>query len=186
LQVVVIPDCLSKIGLARIGCIRRLPDHEGQSSLPSYFVRDTDDGGLGDSGMLDQVRLNLARGDLIALQSKRLARVRGFTPRLGMPTHLDLDHVADTIYNEQMVLAARRRAEEADVACWPPEVRIFCRREKRIAGRVNVPAHKAGRGNLDLAYFLESLNLTAVIASQSDADARKQDSTRTGEDVAET
>lgn len=84
-----------------------------------------------------------------------------------------------------MVLAAGGRAEEADVACWPPEVRIVCRREKRIAGRVNVPAHEAGSGNLDLAHFLESLNLAAVIVFQSDADARKQDPTRAREDVAD-
>jgi hypothetical protein len=186
LQVVVIPDCISKISFARIGCVRRLPDHEGQSSLSSYFVRDTNDGSLGDGRVLDQMRLDLARGDLIALQIKWLARARGFTPRLGRPTHLDLDHVTDAIYNEQMVLAARAGPEEADVASRPPEVRIVCRREKRIAGRGNVSAHKAGRGNLDLTHFLESLNLTAVIVSQSDADARKQDSTRTREDVAET
>lgn len=84
-----------------------------------------------------------------------------------------------------MVLAAGARAEEADVACWPPEVCIVCRREKRIPGRVNVPAHEAGSGNLDLAHFLESLNLTAVIVFQSDADARKQDPTRARKDVAD-
>lgn len=107
------------------------------------------------------------------------------TPGLGTPTYLDLDHVPDAVYNEQMVLAAGGRAEEADVACWPPEVRIVCMWEKRIAGRVNIPVHEAGRGNLDLAHFLESFNLISVIVFQSDADARKHDPTRAREDVAD-
>ena len=164
-QVVVIPDCPSKIILARVGCIRRLPNHEGQSSLAGYFVRDADDGGLGDGGVLDQVRLDLAGGDLNALHGKRLAWVHGFTPRLGTLTYFDLDHVADAVYDKQMLLAARGRAEETDVSCWPPELRVVCGREKRIAGTVNVPAYDAGRGNFDLTHLLESLNLTAAIVS---------------------
>ncbi|KAE8153720.1 UDP-Glycosyltransferase/glycogen phosphorylase [Aspergillus avenaceus] len=83
--------------------LRQLQDHESQRALARDFVRNPDDGGLDDCGVLKQVRLDLAWGDLITLTKKG-------------HTHLDLDHVADAIDNEQMVFAARGRAEESDVA----------------------------------------------------------------------
>lgn len=101
-----------------------------------------------------------------------------------MFTHLNLDHVADAIYNEQVALTARAFAEEANIACCPKEVLLVGWREKSIARRVNVPAHETRRGNLDLAHLLQCFNLTAVVVFQSDANSRKQNPTRTREDFA--
>ena len=82
-----------------------------------------------------------------------------------------------------MLLTVRGRAEQTDISCGPPEILIVCGREKRLAGMVDIATQAAGRGNLDLAHLLETLDLAAIVISQSDADARKQNSTRAREDI---
>jgi hypothetical protein len=82
-----------------------------------------------------------------------------------------------------MLLSVRGSTEKTDISSWPPEFLIVGGREECLIRMVDVTKETTGRFNLDLTHLLKALDEVAIIIPQSDADARKQNSTRTWEDI---